>query len=235
MASFCLSFVFSEGGFAGVERLMLRGMKMAPKSLGALCRALEQSPCVKKLTLLDFEACNISGAGLELLGGLFAKSLLSSLQDLNLNGNPEIKDPGFARLTEAVKMGGAHAAPALKKLLLSNTGMGPVGLKALMSAIEMACFPALEELKLCYNARLTSDFECLSETMETGHLSKLRTLNLHETGLKSSDEAGALATAILMHCPEMTTLILPAELANDVRHAVQVILQGKKNLKLSFW
>jgi hypothetical protein len=235
LVSFCPSAVFSQGAFAGIERLILRGMKLAPNSLTALCQALEHSPCVKNLTKLDLQECDISGSEMLALGGLCASSLLSSLQELNLDDNPLIKSAGLVHLVDGIKEAGAHAAPALKKLTLANTGIGPVGLSYLMSAVVMACFPALEELKLSHNARLTDGFECLSETMETGHLSKLRSLALYETGLKSSDETSALATAILMHCPEMTTLSLPKELGDDVKQAVRVILQGKKDLSISFW
>jgi hypothetical protein len=199
MVSFCPSVVFTEGAFTGFQRLILREMILPPNSLAALCRALEQSPCVKNLKLLELQACDVPGAGLEALGGLFAKSLLPSLQKLNLNGNPGIKDAGLVRLAEAVKVGGAHAAPALKKLLLSNTGIGPVGLNSLMSAVEMACFPVLEELDLSYSAKFDS-----------------------------AKEADEFAASILMHCPHLAKLTLPAKPGTG---AMQVNQGGKGKAK----
>jgi hypothetical protein len=104
-----------------------------------------------------------------------------------------------------------------------------------MSAIEMACFPVLEELRLSTNAKLTDGFDYLFQAIRAGHLSNLRKLVMGATLLKSSKEAAALATAILMHCPKMTMLSLPAILGPSMKLAIRGILQGKENLQLAFW
>jgi hypothetical protein len=217
---------FSQGAFAGIQRLILHETGL--ESLAAFCLALEGSPCVKKLTLLDLEAFYVSSPEMDALGGLFEKSLLLSFQELNLGNNPNITDSGLVHLANGIKVAGVHAVPALKKLLLSETGIGSTGFKALMSAIEMACFPALEELDLSSNALLDTDYDCLSQTIRAGHLSNLRILDLGGTGVKSSKVAGALTAAILMHCPKMTTL------EDNVRQTIQGVLQERKDLDIAF-
>lgn len=216
-SGFCPSLSFSQGAFAGIERLILRGMQLTPQKFAALCQALEGSPCVKNLTFLDLQSCEIEGPGMVALGALFAKSLLPSLQELTLTDNPLIKSAGLKHLTDGAKVAGAQAAPALKKLCLSKTGIGTVGLNYLMSAVEISSFPVLEVLSLSSNNFFPSGLDSLSQTIRAGHLSNLHKLSLGNTELKSSKAAGALAVAIVMHCPKMTTLSLPDTLENNTR------------------
>ena len=154
----------SRATFASLEKLTLRGKKIAPGTILYLVAALKRMP---NLRILDLNNTNLGDAGVQALAQVECPSLEEinladndlgpdavnaiadastnwpQLRSLNLDGNPQLGAAGAEALCRA-------AFPYLEEILLDDCGLGLDGAQSLNRAAIQ--WPRLRFLTLDSNA-----------------------------------------------------------------------------------
>jgi hypothetical protein len=222
------------GALCGLQQLTLKGIEVGGGHFDDFCRALETSPSAASLTNLCLKRAGLSTDNAQTFAALVARGSFPLLQALDFSKS-ELSDVGVTCLMESF----ATVGTMLTILDLEEVGMGLDGLKAFASALEGGALRSLVELNFSGNSGIDdrSAIECLSVSMQAGHLSNMKVLELKETSI-GTEGAKALAAAIVVGCPELRHWALPGKVrGEDIKLLEEGVLKDfiqERNLQFHY-